>query len=149
MFRHQDKTTAVEKEKKADEIDKNETTVKVTKPVIEVPVVQKTEHEVLKDLLEKNLKWSQIIYEQNRKIHSKMLWTAVAGWVRVFLILAPLVWAIYYLPGVVKNFQDKYGGLFGSKSTNSQIPAVGSMEQLLKVLPLDAAKQEQLKALLK
>lgn len=149
MFRHQDKTTAVEKEKKAEETDSNETSVKVIRSVAEAPAVQKTEHEAIKDLLEKNLKWSQIIYEQNRKIHSKMMWTAIAGWIRVFLILAPLVWAVYYLPGIVKNFQNSYGALLGGKSSGSQIPSADSMEQLFKILPLDAAKQEQLKALLK
>jgi hypothetical protein len=101
--------------------------------------------------LEKNLKWSQIIYEQNRKINNKLMWTAVAGWVRVFLILVPLVVAAWFLPPLVKDLQDTYGSLLGGKTTSiaPSSLAPSSIDQLLKILPLDPAKQEQLKALLK
>ncbi len=143
MFRHEDKNVSAEK--KAEPTPKIEPVAPVAKTA---PVVPKTEHEALKDLMEKNLKWSQIIYEQNRKIHSKMMWTAIAGWIRVVLILAPLIWAIFYLPGLIKNLQNNYGFL-GGKSTTSTSSSLNSMEQLFKVLPLDSAKQEQLKALLK
>lgn len=144
MFRHSDKNVPAE--------NKTETTPAIeNKSAVEksVPVATKTEHDVIKDLLEKNLKWSQIIYEQNRKIHSKMMWTAVAGWIRVFLILVPLILAAWYLPGIINDFQNNYGGLFGGKSASSTVSSANSMEQLFKILPLDAAKQEQLKALLK
>ncbi len=143
MFRHKDKNMSAEN--KSDAVEKNENVASVEKSNL---VTTKTEHEVIKDLLEKNLKWSQIIYEQNRKIHSKMMWTAVAGWFRLILILAPLIWAIWYLPGIIKNLQNNYGSLLGGKSTNNQSQS-NSIDQLLKILPLDAAKQEQLKALLK
>ncbi|MCX6779978.1 MAG: hypothetical protein NT034_02230 [Candidatus Magasanikbacteria bacterium] len=142
MFRHQDKN--MPPENKTEVVSKSED--KVLEKPIAVPV--KTEHEILKDLMEKNLKWSQIIYEQNRKIHNKLMWTAVAGWLRVILILAPLLWAIWYLPGLVKNLQNNYGFL-GGRSATSTAAGTQSMEQLLKILPLDAAKQEQLNALLK
>lgn len=142
MFRHEDKNATVEN--KTELTPKLETVAPVEK---NAPAVPKTEHEILKDLMEKNLKWSQIIYEQNRKIHSKMMWTAVAGWIRVVLILAPLIWAAFYLPGLIKNLQNNYGFLGGKSTTSTS--SLNSMEQLFKVLPLDSAKQEQLKALLK
>ncbi len=144
MFRHQDKNVSVEKNAEAAPAVENKSVAEKS-----TPVVTKTEHDVIKDLLEKNLKWSQIIYEQNRKIHSKMMWTAVAGWIRVFLILLPLIWALWYLPGIIQDFQNNYGGFFGAKSATSTASSANSMEQLFKILPLDAAKQEQLKALLK
>lgn len=144
MFRHQDKnTTAGNKADGAQPVQAIDALGKSN------PFASKTEHEMIKDLLEKNLKWSQIIYEQNRKIHSKMTWTAAAGWIRVFLILAPLIWAIWYLPGLIKNLQNSYGALLGGQSANSQPSSANSLEQLFKILPLDSAKQEQLKALLK
>ena len=136
MFRHSDKNIPTE--------NKTEPVVADT-PVEKSAAPVKTEQQTIKELLEKNLKWSQIIYEQNRKIHSKMMWTAIAGWIRVFLILAPLLWAIFYLPGLVKDLQNNYG-FFGGRSATT---TPDSMEQLFKILPLDAAKQEQLKALLK
>jgi len=108
----------------------------------------KTESATIKELLEKNLKWSQIIYEQNRKINNKLMWSAVASWLRTFLILIPLILAILFLPAFIRGLQDTYGSLLGNKTT-SVTPNINSIEQLLKILPLDPAKQEQLKMLLK
>lgn len=115
--------------------------------------------EALRELLEKNLKWSQIIYEQNRKINGKLFWYAFSGWLRVFLILVPLVLAVWFLPPLLKNmlgqYQEIMGGLLGAPGGNKS--AVGalkdvspsSLEQLLKILPLNSAQQEQLKTILK
>jgi len=107
---------------------------------------KKSEEQSLRELLEKNLKWSQIIYEQNRKINNKLMWSAIGGWVRLFLIVAPLIWAIWFLPPLVSQFMSSYGNLLGGKSGANNS---GSLEQMMKLLPLDPAKQEQLKALLK
>jgi len=103
----------------------------------------------IKKLLEKNLKWSQIIYEQNRKINRKLMWQAVSGWVRVFVILIPLILAVWFLPSYINQFLDKYGSWFGIKKTPVTTTSDASIEQILKMVPLDAAKQEQLKAILK
>lgn len=143
MFRHKEKNNSTDKP--AEIVEKKELPVKIEEPV---KVVQKTEQETIKELLEKNLKWSQIIYEQNRKINSKLMWQSIFGWIRVFLFLAPLVWAAWFLPGFIKNLQNTYGPLLGIKPA-VQGSTTGSIEQLMKILPLDAAKQEQLKALLK
>jgi|GEM_PF-979023 len=108
--------------------------------------------EALRELLEKNLKWSQIIYEQNRKINRKLFWYDLAGWLRLFLILAPIILAIIFLPPIVKDLWQKYGGLV---SGTSGIVGVGSntspssIDQILKLLPMNSAQQEQLKQLLK
>ena len=144
MFRHKEKDASVDKSV-VEVVEKNDLPIKIDEPVKMTP---KTDQEVIKELLEKNLKWSQIIYEQNRKINSKLMWTAIAGWFRLFIVLASIVLATWYLPGVIKNLQDKYGSLLGIKPSVQSLPS-GSIEQLMKVLPLDAAKQEQLKALLK
>lgn len=141
MFRQKDNQPD---DKKSLDLPKNSSSLAEMDKKNSVP---KTEQETIKDLLEKNLKWSQIIYEQNRKIHSKMMWTAIAGWVRVFLLLVPLLWAAWYLPGFVKNLQNNYGYIFGGKQAGGSQSA-DSLEQLYKILPLDAAKQEQLKAIL-
>lgn len=104
----------------------------------------------LKELIEKNLKWSQIIYEQNRKINNKLLWTAIAEWLKVLLIVVPLVLAILYLgpllKGVISQYSDLLGGGNGSVSETQQNP-MSSL--LLKWSSLDPAQQEQLKALFK
>lgn len=111
--------------------------------------LSKIDPQSLKELLEKNLKWSQIIYEQNRKINNKLMWAAIGGWLRLVLILAPLIWAAWFLPPLVNQFMKNYGDLLGGKATSAQSVPSGSLEQIMKLLPLDPAKQEQIKALLK
>ena len=103
----------------------------------------------LKELMEKNLKWSQIIYEQNRKINNKLLWTAIAGWLKVLLILVPLVLAVLFLGPLLKNVIAQYNDLLGKDSTSSSGTNQNSMDNFLKLFNLDPAKQEQLKTLLK
>lgn len=103
--------------------------------------------QTLKELMEKNLKWSQIIYEQNRKINNKLLWSAIADWLRVLLIVVPLVLGIIYLAPLLKGMISQYADLLGNGQTTST--QQNSMDSFLKLFNLDPAKQEQLKALLK
>ncbi len=101
----------------------------------------------LKELIEKNLKWSQIIYEQNRKINNKLLWSAAANWLRLLVIVVPIILAFIFLPPLLKNVWSQYGDLLG------KAPATGakqdSLENLLKLFNLNPAQQEQIKTLLK
>ena len=55
-------------------------------------------------LLEKNLKWSEVIYEQNKKIQRRLTWMAIGSYLRLLLILIPLIVAIVYLPKLMKQF---------------------------------------------
>lgn len=111
--------------------------------------LQPPENEVnLKELIEKNLKWSQIIYEQNRKINSKLLWMAVGSWFKVFIILIPLIAAGIFLPQLLRGVWSQYG-LGESNNSEQQTKSTNSLDGLIKMLNLDPAKQEQLKALLK
>jgi len=102
----------------------------------------------LKDLLEKNLKWSQIIYEQNRRIHSKLTWSAIADWLRVFLILIPLVLALIYLPPLIGNIWSQYEDLLGSGTSGQKVDQT-SLNNIFKMFNVNPAKQEQIKELLK
>jgi hypothetical protein len=100
----------------------------------------------LRELLEKNLKWAQIIYEQNRRINTKLVWAAVAGWLRLFLILIPLILGVLFLPEVIKTVRSKYSFLFAPLPSPVSTPSV---DDFLKTLHLDAAQKEQLKTLIK
>jgi len=102
------------------------------------------------ELLEKNLKWSQIIYEQNRKINRKLFISSLFGWIYFILIVAPIILAVWFLPPVFKDLYGQYQGLLGGGAgVTTNLQTNSSMDQILKLLPLDAARQEQLKALLK
>lgn len=101
----------------------------------------------LKELIEKNLKWSQIIYEQNRKINNKLLWSAIADWLRLLVVAVPIILALAFLPAWLKNFWSQYGDLIIKSPIVST--KQNSLDNMLKLFNLDPAKQEQLKTLLK
>ena len=103
----------------------------------------------LKELIEKNLKWSQIIYEQNRKINNKLLWSAIFSWFKFFIVVGSIVSSVVYLEPVLKNVWGQYSDLLGGVSAVKGAPKQNSMDNLLKLFNLDPAKQKQLKALLK
>lgn len=104
----------------------------------------------LRELLEKNLKWSQIIYEQNRKINSKLFWTAVSNWIRILLIVIPLILAVIFLPPLLKKALSGYSELLGGVTGTSEKKINSStIEQFLKMLPLNSIQEEQIKAMLK
>ena len=144
MFRHKNMTEQKDKNMS----DDKKTTAADLPVVVENKPIIKTDNETIKELLEKNLKWSQIIYEQNRKINNKLMWSAIGSWFRIFLIVVPLIFAIWFLPPIIQGLQSTYGSLLGGGATSSKSNS-NSIDQLLKMLPLDPAKQEQLKALLK
>ena len=98
----------------------------------------------LHELLEKNLKWSQIIYEQTRKINRKLWWGTAAEWLRVVIILVPLGLAVWLLPNAWRSFQARWFGPASAGKPNN-LP----LEQLLKFLPLTPEQQAQFKALVK
>ena len=103
--------------------------------------------EDLRDLVEKNLKWSQIIYEQNRKINNKLLWAAVASWIKLLILLGSIAAAVIFLPPMLKGVFSQYSQLLGNISTGGDIK--NPIDNLMKLFNLDSAKQEQLKTLLK
>lgn len=144
MFRHKITPDEIKKESPK-EPDKK------PKIVVEVPAKPKTEMETIKDLLEKNLKWSQIIYEQNRKINNKLMWSAIGNWFRILLFVVPLIVLLWLLPSIISQYSSSYGDLLGGSTgtatTTANIP--NSINQLMKTLPLSPAQQEQLKAIIK
>ncbi len=148
MFRHHKEATTDET------VKKTEATVvapDLVAPAKKVSTAEPAKAEPsLKELIEKNLKWSQIIYEQNRKINNKLLWTAIAEWLKVLLVLVPLILAVLFLGPMFKEVMNKYSdllGINGSPVSESQENSMSSL--LLKWSNLDPAQQEQLKALFK
>lgn len=108
---------------------------------------ESTSPAVLRDLLEKNLKWSQIIYEQNRKINHKLLWSAVANWLRLFVLLVPFILAIIFLPPYVRDFKDKYGRWLQAAESGKLTPS--NINDLLNLLPVNSAERDRINAMLK
>jgi len=152
MFRHQAKKQEAEKKTENDNPD----IAANVKSDIVADVKKESAKDVgpaaLRELLEKNLKWSQIIYEQNRKINRKLFWYDLSGWLRLIIILVPLALAVIFLPPILQNFWQKYGSVFQNPSNISNSAGVSgqsAIDQLLKLLPVNPAQQEQLKQILK
>lgn len=114
----------------------------------EQKLVPESTREDLRDLVEKNLKWSQIIYEQNRKINNKLLWSAVASWIKLLILLGSIAAAVIFLPPLLKNVLSQYSQLLGNISSGGA-NLKNPLDNLMKLFNLDPAKQEQLKTLLK
>ena len=102
--------------------------------------------EALRELIEKNLKWSQIIYEQNRKINSKLLWTAVANWLRLMLMIAVFGAAAWFLPPLVNNLISQYTAIMADPIGAAKN---GTVNEFIKNLPLSPEQQNQINNYLK
>jgi len=141
MFRHENKELAEEiitdKPKDAPEIKGQENIA---------PVAIKHK-ETLEELVEKNLKWSQIIYEQNRKINNKLLWAAVASWLYLIILVVPIILGLLFLPPLLGSVFSQYGSLLNGTSVTSSPSTVDNF--LKNYLNLDPANQDQVKAILK
>lgn len=102
----------------------------------------------LHELLEKNLKWSQIIYEQNRKINRKLLWSAVWSWVHALIIIVPLILGIIFLSPLIRKAYQQYNCWFNRVACQKN-QSSSSADDFIKLLPLNPEQKEQLKAILK
>lgn len=77
-----------------------------------------SEHESLKALIEKNIKWSQVIYNQNRKIQGRLSWMVFGSYFRLFLILVPIIVGIIFLPPLISDFMKQYGSSLSGSQQN-------------------------------
>ncbi len=62
-----------------------------------LPVSSDAKSPDLRELLEKNIKWSQVIYHQNRKIQRRLTWMTIGSYLRLFLILLPLIVGVFFI----------------------------------------------------
>lgn len=90
---------------------------KVKKNVTEESEIKKLTlkgDESLQELVKKNIKWSQIIYKQNKKIKRRLNWMAFGNYFRLFIIIIPIIFAFFYLPSFVKDLLIQYSGLLSN-----------------------------------
>ncbi len=73
----------------------------------------------LKSLIEKNIKWSQVIYEQNRAIKRRLTFMVLGNYLRLLMIILPLIVGFWFLPPLIKQLVGQYQGLFNDSGTNS------------------------------
>jgi hypothetical protein len=145
MFRHQNKKPEINKATEVKKVENN----KEEKNQEIVPAKSSVvADDSLHELLEKNLKWSQIIYEQNRKINHKLMWSAIASWLRLLIILVPLIAALIYLPSLLKGLLDQYGKIFGFAEPIKTGINANTLDGMFDNLSLSESQIEQIKTLI-
>jgi hypothetical protein len=91
---------------------KQKKSVPPTMSIEEEPTKQ-TDLASLEVLVKQNIQWSQSIFEKQKKIQRRLTIMVVAGYLKLFLILAPLIVAFFYLPPLLKELYSQYGDFLG------------------------------------
>lgn len=72
--------------------------------------------ESLHGLIEKNIKWSQVIYNQNKKIKHRLTMIVIGNYLRLFLLFAPIIFGILYWPEISASFNQYLNQYLGAGS---------------------------------
>jgi hypothetical protein len=72
-----------------------------------------TQGDDLKSLLEENLKYSKAIYASTEKMRRYILWGQIFGFIKIFVIIVPLVVGFWYLKPYLMQASEAYQGLLG------------------------------------
>lgn len=70
-------------------------------------------HGTLQELIEKNIKWSQVIYNQNKKIKRRLTMIVVGNYLRLFIIIAPILLGFLYWPEILAKLNEYFGQYLG------------------------------------
>jgi len=65
-------------------------------------------HEDLKELIEKNIKWSQVVYSQNKAIKHRLTMMVLLNYIKIIIILTPIILGIIYLPPLIADMLAQY-----------------------------------------
>lgn len=100
-------------------------------------IIPEITNEELKNLLEQNLEYNQAIYGLCRKTKRYLLIVQIMSWLRVLLILVPLILAIIFLPPLIKSYLAPYQELLGGGGSSilNQLKGLqgsGDLQNLLK-----------------
>lgn len=84
----------------------------------------------LEDLIEKNIKLSEIILAQSTKIKRRITLLVVGDYLKLLVIIAPIVVAVIYLPPIFKQVMSQYGELLGSPNTGFDLKSLFTGSQV-------------------
>lgn len=68
--------------------------------------------------LRKSLAWSQIIHQQNKRIQRRLTMMTVGNYIRLLILLSPLIIAAIYLPPIIRRAVEFYDNVM-TTTTNS------------------------------
>ncbi len=67
-----------------------------------------TDHNDLKKLLKTNIKLNEEILEYSKKINNHLLFSRILSYIKIFLILVPIILGLFFLPKVVEPLIEQY-----------------------------------------
>jgi len=70
-------------------------------------------HDRILYLLEENRKTNKEVYAIVKKLKKQMMWQSIFGFVRILVIVIPLIIGFYYLTPFVQQAMDDYQKLMG------------------------------------
>lgn len=65
-----------------------------------------------KRLLEENLKISKATLKAVEKTRKYIFWNQILNWLKLILIIAPIIFAILYLPPLIEKLQEQVKTIF-------------------------------------
>lgn len=72
--------------------------------------------EQIKKLMVQNLQLTREIHEMTRRINGYVTFQKIMSIMWLVLIVAPIIWSVFYLPPLLKGIMDQYSGIMGSQS---------------------------------
>ncbi len=80
-------------------------------------------------LLEENLRYNKAIYEDTQKIRRYMFWRLVLGVIWLVIVLAPIIFALIYLPPIFSQMYEQYQELLtGGQGTFDLIKQLNTIK---------------------
>ncbi len=67
----------------------------------------------IKKLLEENLALNEEIYKMVKKINRFVIWQRIFGFLKILIIIVPIVLGILYLPPILKELLGQYQSILG------------------------------------
>ncbi len=94
--------------------------------------VEQISNEKIIALLEKQQVLLEVIEKQNKKIGRHIFWMTVGGYVRILLVIIPIVLAVIFLPPLLKDVTKQYQELLGVKNSASSFDIQNLINQFQK-----------------
>ncbi|MFZ5390701.1 MAG: hypothetical protein ACOZAJ_00270 [Patescibacteria group bacterium] len=66
----------------------------------------------LKELLEENLRYARDIYRDTERIKRYIFWGQVFSFIKILIVVIPLVWGFLYIQPYLKGAFNTYSSLF-------------------------------------
>jgi hypothetical protein len=89
-----------------------------------------TSHDKIEVLLKKNIQWTQAVYEQNKVIKRRLLFTVILGYVKIVLILIPIVIGFIFLPPYFQEFFGQVTSILDGFGEFTSLPVNDLFKQI-------------------